>query len=121
MNVKRCADCGNSPKNGFVEDVAVALLGADQDAASGKLARDAVLEIVGATLVAGRDEIVRGLSPADSLEVASVVSHGRAGAVSGILTRKGATARFSMVMRFTTAKADAVSLIEIYSPTPHFF
>lgn len=121
MKVKRCADCANSPKNGFAEDVAIAVLGADRSGLNSRLAQDAVLDIVGAARIAGRDEIIAGLSPAHSVEVDTVVTHGRAGAVSGTIGRAAKQARFSMVLRFATAKADAVRLVELYSPTPHVF
>ncbi len=121
MNVRRCADCGNSPKNRVAEQVAIALFDGDRTAAISRLSKDAVFEVVGATRMVGRDEILQRLIEADDMEVNTVITHGRAGAVSGSITRAGSLARFSLIVRFATAKANAVSLIELYSPDPDLF
>lgn len=100
--VIRSADCGNSPKNARAEDIALALMGV------GDLPADLVAEGVtwerptGA--ITGRDRVLAAVETGlTRVEVDQVVTHGKAGSVSGRLTRDGETRLFCHVIRFTTA------------------
>lgn len=120
MEVERSSDCGNSPKNVTALELAVALFGGDADALHGKLSATAMMEVVGFEKVVGRENIVRHLRPADRLTIQMVLTHGKAGAVSGVVTRgEKQSVQFSMFLRFATAKAEAVEIVQLYGSNPH--
>ena len=54
-------------------------------------------------------EAVAGTAPADLIRVEQVVTHGRAGSVSGRVTRDGSTRLFCHVIRFTSASAKQIA------------
>jgi hypothetical protein len=120
MQIQRSSDCGNSPKNRFAEDAAIALLCADAAKMLVILAADCRCEIVGAggsQDCSGFPDDAFGNAAIRSIAVISVVTHGRAGAVEGTVTLESGTARgFCLVMRFTSAKADQIGEARLYAP-----
>ena len=83
MKVIRSSGCGNSPKQKLVEDMSVALAGAD----AGIMASLAVPELVwlhiGKKPIEGQNAVlsaIRKSGPATEVTIERVVSHGRAGA-----------------------------------------
>lgn len=110
--VIRSADCGNSPKNAAAEELALALMGVGELAPT-RLAESAVWEGAQGART-GRAAIgtaLDGLAPADKIRVEQVVTHGRAGSVSGRITRGTETRLFCHVIRFTTAAQREVAHI----------
>ncbi len=86
--VIRSADCGNSPKNRLVENLAVALATGDLRAVSGLVAGDVEWTVVGGGVFRGREAVLQALERVggDSilkLIVRHVVTHGKSGAVDG--------------------------------------
>lgn len=112
--ITRSAECGNSSKNARVEDIALALMGAGA-LDDGLLADGAVWDRGGAPPAVGRDAIMAALptlAEDDWIEVTDVVSHGRAGSVTGRRGRAGGPARlFCHIIRFHTAAARAIAAI----------
>lgn len=120
--VQRSADCGNSPKNAKVEDIALALMGVG-DLADDLIAEAATWDRPG-TAVMGHDKIRETASAqhADRITVDQVVSHGKAGTVSGRISRAGKTSLFCHVIRFTTASAKQVAqLVSFEHPEAHHY
>ena len=76
------------------------------------------MEVAGGYCANGRVDVLASLVAADVLEIDTVVTHGRAGAVSGRVGRGGRTTPFAMVVRFASAKADAARHIVFYCPDP---
>lgn len=111
--VARSPDCGNSPTNAKAEEIALALMGVG-DLRVDLLAEGASWERFGAA-VTGRAAIAAALGdqPAhDWIEVSEVVTHGKAGSVSGRMQRAGEPPRiFCHVIRFTSAKAAQIAQI----------
>lgn len=114
MIVRGTTDCGNSPKNLFVQRVAVALV-------SGEFIADAFAE--GALwrhpsgVIESRSAIGEWLAQQhqpDEVTIAHAISHGRVGAASGTLVLDGQACRFAFVFEFTSTKANVVSRIESY-------
>ena len=92
MQVIRSSDCGNSPKQKLLEDMSVALAGADVGLIDSLAVPELVWLPVGKKPVEGQDAVlsaIRKSGPATEVAVERVVSHGRAGAVNGIITRGG--------------------------------
>jgi hypothetical protein len=109
--VIRAADCGNSPKNQRAEDIALALFGAG-DLPEDMIAQDAVWDRAGGAL-SGREAILDAIAPEGIVRIAvdQVVTHGRAGSVSGRITRAGQTRLFCHVIRFSSASARQIAHI----------
>lgn len=108
--VTRSPDCGNSPKNALAEDIALALMGVGELPET-LLAPDAVWDRASGAL-SGRDTIaaaVAAITPADRIRVEQVATHGRAGSVSGRITRNGETRLYCHVIRFTSASAREIA------------
>lgn len=111
--IRRSSDCGNSPKNARAEEIALALMGVGTLEA-GLLAEAASWERPGGA-VTGREEILarvrEAVGTADLIRVEQVVTHGRAGSVSGRITRGETTRLFCHVIRFTSASAKQIAQI----------
>lgn len=88
MRVIASSDCGNSPKNKFVQSLSIALAKGDVAFILGKVTDDIRWEIVGDKTVFGKDEFAAALkrmkdNAAVELTIQHVLTHGRAGAVNG--------------------------------------
>lgn len=114
--VRRSADCGNSPKNAFVQNVAISL-------ASGEFSPDIFSEEVvwcGAdeATIEGKAALAKWLSQRKKpteIEIAHAISHGKVGAANGTaILADGHKRRFSLVFQFTNSKANAVARIDSY-------
>lgn len=111
--VARSPDCGNSPKNQKTEAIALALMGV------GTLSDDMIAEGASwdrfGTGLTGRGAIRKAheATPAhDWIEISEIVSHGKAGSVSGRLQRVGEAPRiFCHVIRYTSASARQIAHI----------
>ena len=107
--IRRSSDCGNSPKNARAEEIALALMGV------GALEEALIAEAASwdrpSGAVTGRAEITAAAAAetADLIRVEQVVTHGRAGSVSGRVTRDGSTRLFCHVIRFTSASAKQIA------------
>lgn len=111
-------DCRNSPKNAFMQEVAIGLLtGAETLDAS--LAETVTLRRNGHADVKGA-EAVRALAADlfrdrhDALIVHHAISHGKVGAANGVAVKGDARTAFAVVAEFATAKADRVAVIDLY-------
>jgi hypothetical protein len=110
-------DCGNSPKNTFVQDVAV-LLEAGPDCPD-CLGEDVVWQGAADGEIEGRSAVKAWLArrPKPSrIVVEHAISHGRVGAASGeAVFEDGSVRRFSHVLEFTSVKANRVARIKSYA------
>lgn len=116
VKIKEAEDCGNSPKNRLVQDVAVAF-------ETGDLSDDIFDDALewrrnDAAPVVGREAIVAVLKNARrplSLSILHAISHGKAGAANGEAAfRNGETRRFCHVIDFTSARAVKVARVTSY-------
>ena len=107
--VIRAADCHNSPKNQRAEDIALALFGVGT-LPEDQIAEGAVWDRPGGA-VSGRAAILAAIAPEGITRIAAdqVVTHGKAGSVSGRVTRAGETRLFCHVIRFTSASARQIA------------
>jgi hypothetical protein len=113
-------DCGNSPKNIFVQDVTIALAQGDRTFVLNSVTDNIRWNIVGENAMEGREDLAAELErtvqakPAE-LVVDHVVTHGKAGAVNGTLKLKsGQVIAFCNVYEFTNAKAETIQQITSY-------
>ena len=102
VEVRRSADCGNSPKNQFAEEYVIALLTGDIST----LERSSSFNISAEQISSER---------LSRVQIDHVVTHGKVGAVNGTLGMSdGHSAGFCFVLVFASAKADRVAEITRY-------
>jgi hypothetical protein len=103
IEVRRSADCGNSPKNQFAEEFVLAVLTGDRAKVEQASVADLKIEQTPAEGLIG-------------IDIENVVTHGRAGAVNGTVTsRDGRKTGFCFVLAFASAKADRVAKVTRYT------
>lgn len=117
--INRSGDCGNSPKNQLVEDVSVALATADVDALANRVTDEVRWEVVGGLTTRGRSELESTVERSSREEptvvtVEHVVTHGKAGAVSGRVEFGQRTREFCDVYEFSNARGTHVRSIKSY-------
>lgn len=120
IQIIRSEDCGNSPKNIFIQELAIALATGDVEFLLQGVSDEVCLNIVGRKLVqgkAGLADYVRSLGDNQftTLTIYHVVTHGKAGSVNGAgeLT-EGGSREFCEVFEFTNAKGTQVKAITAY-------
>lgn len=110
-------DCGNSPKNKFVQDVAVAL--ECGEAVPSAFSEGVIWERSSTEPISGKDAVFEELETRpkpSSVVVQHAISHGKVGAASGEVTfTNGFAQRFCHVFEFTSARANCVAVVKSYS------
>lgn len=114
--VNRSTDCGNSPKNRMVEDIAVALETGDTNFLSTILDSGAVWNYSGRREASGEDILseLHRQDKQDVLTIDHVMSHGKLGAVNGHAKRGKTEQRFCHVIEFTSTKCNKIWRVESY-------
>jgi hypothetical protein len=113
-------DCGNSPKNLFIEKLTAAFAKRDAKFILGNVTDDIRWNIVGDTLIEGKDNFGEALERMKNEKVAElsirhIATHGKAGAVDGtVILEDGKTRAFCDVYEFNGAKGTAVKEITSY-------
>jgi len=113
-------DCGNSPKNRFLEELTVAFARGDRDFILRNVAENIEWHIIGSRQIVGQAEFAAELTrvqndKAVELIIHHVATHGKAGAVDGTITRKsGQRQAFCDVYEFNGAKGTSVKAITSY-------
>lgn len=101
-------DCGNSPKNQFAEQIAIAMETGDTGFARDALDDNVMWESSKGD-ISGRSQVLARLEQAlqpDRLFIDHVVTHGSAGAVNGVAEHEGSMRprRFCYILTFTNTK-----------------
>jgi hypothetical protein len=113
-------DCGNSPKNIFLQNLAIAFAKGDMQFILSSVTDDVRWQIVGERLFQGKAEFAKALAnmenaSVEEINIQHVVTHGKARAVNGIKTQKdGKIIAFCEVVEFNGAKATHVKEITSY-------
>src|SRR5258706_16008652 len=86
-------DCGNSPKNMFIQKLTIAFAKADAKFILSSVTEDIHWHIVGQKTIEGKTEFAKALEQrakdkALELSIRHVMTHGKAGAVNGVLKFK---------------------------------
>jgi hypothetical protein len=114
------ADCGNSPKNIFIEKLTAAFAKRDAKFILGNVTDDIRWNIVGDTLIEGKDNFAATLAQMKNekvleLTIRHIATHGKAGAVDGtVILEDGKPRAFCDVYEFNGAKGTAVKEITSY-------
>ena len=118
MKVIRSSGCGNSSKQKLVVDMSVALAGADVGIMASLAVPELVWLHIGKKPIEGQDAVlsaIRKSGPATEVAIERVVSHGRAGAVNGIITRGSKRTGFCHMFEFNNTKGTHLKSISTYS------
>ena len=118
IKIERSGDCGNSPKQQFLQDFVIAIATADLDQLAQKSAPDISWLRAGHTTRTGQDQFldaVRDLAPVEQIVIHDVVSHGRKGAVRGTIRSQGESRLFSQFVEFANTKCTHVRLLNTLS------
>lgn len=111
-------DCGNSPRNIFVQELTIAFAKGNVRVILDQVTEGVRWNIVGDTLIEGKDNLSRALKnleKAETLTIHHITTHGKAGAVNGTRTlSSGKTLGFCDVYEFSNTKASAVKEITSY-------
>jgi hypothetical protein len=113
-------DCGNSPKNIFLEKLTFAFAKGDSKFILSNVTDDIRWTIVGDTSVQGKDNFAQALDQmekdkAAELTIDHVSTHGKAGAVSGTTKlNNGKTRSFCDVYKFSNARGTSIREITSY-------
>jgi hypothetical protein len=117
----RSPDCGNSPKNKFVENLEVAFAQHDTGFLLDSVADDIRWNIVGETPIRGKDALQETIesipqeSEVTEITIYHVATHGKVGATNGTTKRKnGRTYDFCSVYEFSNTKGTNVREITSY-------
>ena len=97
--------------------MSVAFAGADAGLIDSLAVPKLVWLHVGKKSVEGQDAVlsaIRKSGPATEVAIERVVSHGRAGAINGIITRSGKRTAFCHMFEFNNAKGTHVKSISTY-------
>ncbi|MFD1216045.1 nuclear transport factor 2-like protein [Microbulbifer celer] len=118
IEIIRSKDCGNSPKNQFVEKVVVALESGDFEFLDGVLSEGAVWELANSSVTEGdglRAHIQSCGEGVALVKVDHVISHGKSGSANGyIQDRKGKVLHFCHFIEFTSAKCVKINRVCSY-------
>jgi len=112
------ADCGNSPKNQLVQDLTIAMARGDQERARALVTEGMEWVQIGRKPVVGVDAFCKAFTrygPASVLTIEHVVSHGRAGAVDGVVEFGKKRRAFCHVYEFSNAAGSRVKALTSYS------
>jgi hypothetical protein len=105
-------NCGNSPKNRTLLELTIAFARADVPRLGRLLVDDVVWTPAGKKAISGRDKVIEGMlrhGPASELELKHVVSHGKHGAVDGVIVFGRKRIAFCFMYEFSSARGTAVS------------
>ena len=103
MKITKSGECGNSPKNAFVEDFIIDFICAND--VSAKTTEDARIPPLNWKAVT-------------ELRMTHAISHGRVGAGNGVLISEGREIAFAVMVEFANTKGDRVKTVSVYSAAP---
>jgi hypothetical protein len=115
-----CEDCGNSPKNIFVQEITIALAKGDSKFILSNVTDDIRWNIIGDQLIEGKERFAEALGEMkkDSvglLTIRRIATHGKTGAVDGTARLENGKLRaFCHVYEFSNAKGSAIKEITSY-------
>jgi limonene-1,2-epoxide hydrolase len=113
-------DCGNSPKNIFVQELTIALAKSDTKFIQSNVTDDVRWNLVGDSLIEGKEKIMEMLEQmkddkAEELTIHHIATHGKAGVVDGTIKFKnGNTVAYCNVYEFSNSKGTSVKEIISY-------
>lgn len=120
IEINKSQNCGNSPKNIFAQEFAIALSRRDTHFLLDNTSDDVLLTIVGERDIRGKPALEKFIEDTDigdlaAITIQHVVTHGKAGSVNGSrIYRGGGREAFCDVYEFTNAKGNKIARIQSY-------
>lgn len=119
LTVIPSGDCGNSPKNQFVETFTIAMAQQDEAFLLASVTDDVTWRIVGQPAITGKAAFSKALGDqpgsVSKIRITHVLTHGKVGAVNGTCTHEDGTMDdFCVVYEFGNAKATTIRTIKAY-------
>ena len=120
IEIIKSADCGNSPKNAFVENFTTKLFTGEKSHVIASIADDSSWEIVGLALIQGKTDIIKAMpkydySHARQLHVLHSITHGRTGMTEIRVTKaNGARLAICTIFHFRSAKATVLANLKSF-------
>ncbi|WP_158681687.1 nuclear transport factor 2 family protein [Microbulbifer pacificus] len=118
VEIKGSKDCGNSPKNQFVEKIVIALETGDFGFLDEVLSESAVWELADRSVTEGdnlRAHIQSCGKYVTLVKIDHVISHGKSGSVNGyVQDKKGKVFHFCHFIEFTSAKCVKINRVCSY-------
>lgn len=120
-NITVKPDCGNAPKMAVLRDMIVGFAQADVDAILAPMSDDIVWNLVGDSVIEGKEnvrnllEAMKGVGTSD-LVIETIITHGRDGAVNGVIrSNAGQSHAFCDVVQFTSATGKKIKTMTSFS------
>jgi len=112
-------DCGNSPKNIFLQKMTIASVREEVDFLGASVSVDIRWNTLDGPLVQGREAFVQAFASrhenSEEMTILHVMTHGKAGAVDGrVRLNDGEAYAFCDVYEFTNAKGECIKEITSY-------
>ena len=113
-------DCGNSPKNIFVQELTIAFAKRDSKFILSHVTDNIRWNLIGDQLIEGKDRLAEALDNmkkdiVEVLNIRHIATHGKAGAVDGTLRLENGRLRaFCDVYGFSNSKGSVVKEITSY-------
>lgn len=111
-------NCRNSPKNELLQAFCIAAARKDLELIEDLVTEDVSWQQPGRKPVVGSKAVAKAItkfSPASSLRIEHVISHGKAGSVDGIIEFGGKRRAFCHVFDFRSARGDSIKSIKTFS------
>ena len=118
LRIVRSKDCGNSPKNKFVENFVVAIAEGDEGFIKSALAADVEWHAIGRKPIHGAQAVATAIlrgAATSRIEIEHVVTHGRAGAINGVVEFGEKLRYFCHMYEFANAKGISIRKLTSYS------
>lgn len=122
-NITVKPDCSNAPKKAILRDFISAFAHADIDGILSPMSDDIVWNLVGDSVIEGKDnvrallEAMKGVGTSD-LVIESIITHGREAAVNGVIrSNTGQAHAFCDVVLFASASSMKIDTMTSYSIT----
>ncbi|QNL48211.1 nuclear transport factor 2 family protein [Olivibacter sp. SDN3] len=119
VNIHVPKDCDKAPKRRLIRDLRIAFIKKDIDFIQNHLAPDIILDIVGAEVVTGIDQVLNHIKTAENEElreftIAQLISHGKFAASNGSFVFQKKTFAFADHYEFTSAGSSKIKKITSY-------
>jgi hypothetical protein len=120
IEIVKSPSCGNSPKNLFAQEFAIALSSLDLEHLIANVSDGVLFSFVGVSTFHGKEDFI-GFAESGNIEdlekicIHNVVTHGKAGAVNGTRFLKGGIREeFCDVYEFASARGNRIEKIASY-------
>jgi hypothetical protein len=108
MRVKKSSDCGNSPKNKLAQDIVIALFRGDHSFLNKVTDEKFEWQTSASKIFTEIGTTPQDVKSVTSIEIEFSITHGKTGAVNGVLKTESTEKRFCVALEFTTASAKKV-------------